>query len=137
VVDVRAGKLRDFQGNYDEYLRRLDQEASGTPASGAEPDATAPRESHQNSRERRRAAERAAKQLARLEAEIGEREQALEALRWRAADPAVYRDGEQMRAVEADRAAQQTALDALYRAWAEQAEEVETGAEPAPTAERA
>ena len=137
VVDVRAGKLRDFSGNYDEYLRRLEAEAQPDPAAGADPGAATPRESHQNSRERRRAAERAAKQLARLEAAIAEREQALEALRWRAADPAVYRDGEQMRALEADRAAQQAALDALYRDWAALAEEAEASAEAAPAAEGA
>jgi ATP-binding cassette subfamily F protein 3 len=135
VVEVRAGKLRDFYGNYDEYLRRLEAEAKPS-ADGAEPGAAPTRESHQNSRERRRAAERAAKQLAKLEAEIAEREQALEALRWRAADPAVYRDGDQMRALEADRVAQQAALDALYRDWTARAEEAEADSDAAPAVDR-
>jgi ATP-binding cassette subfamily F protein 3 len=137
VVDVRAGRLRDFHGNYDAYLQRLEQEAQPVEAADAATGAATPRESHQNSRERRRAAERAAKQLARIEAEIGEREKSLEALRWRAADPAVYRDGEQMRALEADRVAEQAVLDALYREWTAQAEEAEANDEPAPAAGRA
>jgi hypothetical protein len=70
--------------------------------------------------------------LARIEAEIGEREKAIEALRWRGGDPAVYRDGEQMRALEAERVAEQAALDALYRQWTEQAEQAEAFAEPSP-----
>jgi ATP-binding cassette subfamily F protein 3 len=135
VVEVRAGRLRDFHGNYDDYLRRLEAEHSSETRAlkgdaGAAP--ALPRESRQDSRERRRAAERAAKQLARIEAEITEREQAIEALRWRVADPAVYRDGEQMRALESERVAQQAALDALYRDWTAQAEHAEafTGAQP-------
>ena len=132
VVEVRAGRLRDFHGNYDDYLRRIAaEEQAQSPALKAD-SAAAPvaRESHQLSRERRRAAERAAKQLARIEAEIGEREKAIEALRWRGGDPAVYRDGEQMRALEAERVAEQAALDALYRQWTEQAEHAESFAEP-------
>ena len=58
-------------------------------------------------------------------------------MRWRVADPAVYRDGEQMRALEAERVAQQAALDALYREWTAQAEHAEAFAEAQPAAERA
>ncbi len=132
VVEVRAGRLRDFHGNYDDYLRRLAAEEQPNPPAemGAAATSVPARESHQLSRERRRAAERAAKQLARIEAEIAVREQAIEALRWRSGDPAVYRDGEQMRALEAERTAAQTALDTLYREWTEQAELNESFAEP-------
>jgi len=140
VVEVRSGRLRDFHGNYDDYLRRLaeeEQQQSPAPKTGAAATSVPARESHQLSRERRRAAERAAKQLARIEAEISEREQAIEALRWRAADPVVYRDGEQMRALEVERAAQQAALDALYREWTAQAEHAEAFAEAQPVEESA
>ncbi len=140
VVEVRSGRLRDFHGNYDDYLRRLaaEQGAPNPSSKGtAEPSSALPRESHQLSRERRRAAERAAKQLARIEAEITEREQSIEALRWRVADPAVYRDGGRMRELEAERVAQQEALDALYRAWTEQAEYAEAFTEAQPVGERA
>jgi ATP-binding cassette subfamily F protein 3 len=139
VVEVRSGRLRDFHGNYDDYLRRLaaeEQAANPSLKGDADPASGPPRESHQLSRERRRAAERSAKQLVRIEAEITEREQAIEALRWRVADPAVYRDGEQMRALEAERVSQQAALDALYREWTAQAEHAEAFSEAQPVEER-
>src|SRR5690606_26383334 len=55
-------------------------------------------------KERRRAVEKATRELARLEARIAEREKALEELAWRLADPAVLRDGERARALDAERA---------------------------------
>jgi hypothetical protein len=42
-----------------------------------------------------------------------------------------------MRALEADRVAEQAVLDALYREWTAQAEEAEANDEPAPAAGRA
>jgi ATP-binding cassette subfamily F protein 3 len=129
VVEVRAGVLRDFPGNYDAYLQRLHTEPGGdgaSPQGGRSParsEATrglAPREpseARDRLRAERKAAERARRELARLEAEIAAREAELEALSFRLADPAVWQDAEQARRLTADREALQAALGALYPEW--------------------
>ena len=153
VVEVRAGRLREFLGNYDDYLRSLaGPVATATPASrgpGAVPGHGAPHAAlddgrpgqatadaptpaarpdaaqRQADRERRKAREKTAKKILALEADILAQESALEALGWKLSDPAVYKDGDQMRALEAERAAAKTAIDALYREWERLAAELE------------
>jgi ATP-binding cassette subfamily F protein 3 len=187
VVEVRAGQLREFHGNYDDYLAAMAREAApeapikeaargGTAhASGAagppaaeraarkraerarsEPQASevhqagrraepirtpahqqvhrkegleglpsAPpahskpssAEARQQQKARRREEEKATRQLARIEATIAEREKALEEMAWRLADPAVLRDGERARALDAERTALRAEVDALYAEW--------------------
>ncbi|MEB2343618.1 MAG: ABC-F family ATP-binding cassette domain-containing protein [Deltaproteobacteria bacterium] len=180
VVEVRQGQLREFSGNYDDYLRALDPTTAapevaaarsraqgGHPASAAaggggaarsEPKASAahqeapearhrhrkdafegrpsdppasprveggapvspppsPAEARRQARDRRRAEEKAARHLARLETRIGACEKTLEELAWRRADPAVLRDGERARALDAEHGALRAELDALYAEW--------------------
>ncbi|RIL07900.1 MAG: ABC transporter ATP-binding protein [Proteobacteria bacterium] len=131
IVDVRAGRVRDFRGNYDDSLRALEAEsaaraAAAEPRSASEP--AAPAKAHRLSRERRRAAERNARELGKVEAAIAEHERRLGAAEARLGDPDVYRDGERMREAEAERAALRSALDALYERWSELAEENEAAA---------
>jgi ATP-binding cassette subfamily F protein 3 len=125
VVEVRAGRLRSFPGNYDDYLAKLggpSATAAPLPGSGDRapretPAAARLREARQSEREARKARERAARRLDALEAEIAQHESALGALDVRLADPAIYRDGEQVRAIEADRATLRAALEAAYQEW--------------------
>jgi ATP-binding cassette subfamily F protein 3 len=124
VVEVRAGVLREFPGNYEDYLRRVHAEAGASPAGpqAGQSEATrgaASREPGEAGRLRaeRKAAERARRQLAKLEAEIAAREAELEALSFRLSDPGVWQDAEQARRLTADREALQTALGALYPEW--------------------
>ena len=63
--------------------------------------------------------------FARLETEITEGERKAEEIGLRLADPAVYRDGERVRSLEAERLANQQAIDALYRDWERIAAELE------------
>ena len=149
VIEVRAGRLRDFSGNYDAYLKQANpspdlrsraarnKAASGSEAlaSGAaagrgarsEPQAS---EAHKDllqlsipigrrpiSREQRKSVQKTQRALARAEQSILERESALEALVWRMADPAVHRDRERMRALEAERVALRSEVEALYKEW--------------------
>jgi ATP-binding cassette subfamily F protein 3 len=149
VVEVRAGVLREFPGNYDAYLQELDGGARAGPAAGpghggprAEPTPKrsdgAPGASagtggsrelriaaREQQKERERARARAKKRLSSLEEEILAKEKALEALNFRQSDPAVYRDGEQMRAIEAERGETRAAIDVLYRDWERIAAELE------------
>jgi ATP-binding cassette subfamily F protein 3 len=128
VVEVRAGVLREFPGNYDDYLQRI-HAAPGTDASpqaGRSParsEATRgvasrePSEARDRLRAERKAAERARRQLTKLETEIATREAELAALSFRLSDPNVWQDPEQARRLTTDREALQTALGALYPEW--------------------
>jgi ATP-binding cassette subfamily F protein 3 len=146
VVEVRAGRLREFHGNYDDYLRALagEEATAGAPARAdadagplapaAAPAATSA-ELRRAQKERRRAEEKAARELARLETRIAEREQAAEALAWRLGDPEVLRDGERARALDAERTALRAEIDALYaewEGWAAALEDVRPAPEDAP-----
>jgi len=132
VVEVRAGKLRSFRGSYDEYLAAIARE--GAPADGAarpEPQRSAPSlpdppaETHRSSRERRRQAERNARELAKIEAAVAEHEDTLAQTEAQMADPAIYRDGARMRALESERGTLRAELDALYERWSALAESEE------------
>ncbi len=119
VIEVRGGVLREFLGNYDDYLKR----SAGVAIAGAAvPSAAAPGGGdHIGERERgrvqRREAERARRRFGALETEIAKRESALEALTFRLADPAVWSDPEQARRLSADRDALRATLDGLYPEW--------------------
>jgi ATP-binding cassette subfamily F protein 3 len=79
----------------------------------------------QAERLRRKARDKTAKQIAAIEADILVRESAMEALRWKLGDPEVYRNGDKVRALEAERSAAKEAIDLLYREWERLAAELE------------
>jgi ATP-binding cassette subfamily F protein 3 len=119
VIEVRGGVLREFLGNYDDYLRRVSGTTPSTPSgAGAETSAPSDRQAErERGRAQRRDAERARRRFGALETEIAERETALEALTFRLADPALWSDPEQARRLSADRDALRATLDALYPEW--------------------
>jgi len=78
-------------------------------------------------RERTRRLERARKRLANIEKEITSLEEELEALAWKLGDPEVYRDGEAVRALEAERSVLRESIDARYGEWERRAAELEEG----------
>jgi ATP-binding cassette subfamily F protein 3 len=158
VVEVHSGELTEYLGDYDNYLRRKAEieaapgpdalaagGASGASAAASTDDGTtrarpqhlaagqqSAKQERQRQRERRKARDRTAKQIARLEDEIHEREQEIEALTWRVADPEVYRSQDRLQALTAQKAELQSAVDARYRDWeslAEELESLEEGAE--------
>jgi ATP-binding cassette subfamily F protein 3 len=145
VIEVTSGPLREFLGNYGDYRARLALEAGrgaaapGKPAQderaaapGRAPAAAPQREARERQRDERRARERLSRKLATLEGEILEREKAVEALAWRLGDPELWRDPEQTRALEADRARLQAEIAAAYEEWERLAAEVEALAEAQP-----
>jgi ATP-binding cassette subfamily F protein 3 len=131
VVEVRAGVLREFPGNYDDYLQRLQAEAGdgASPRAGRSPARSEAPSREPSGGERlraeRKAAERARRQLQKLEAEIATREAELAALDFRLADSSVWADPEQARRLSADREALQTTLRTLYPEWERLALEAE------------
>jgi ATP-binding cassette subfamily F protein 3 len=128
VVEVRAGRLREFVGNYDTYLTSVaEAPAVADAAAEPEPRPLPERDARRLRKARLRIEERAAKRLAQTEERILEREKVLEELAWRMADPAVCRDGERMRVLEAERAALRAEIEALYLEWEGFAAELEDG----------
>jgi ATP-binding cassette subfamily F protein 3 len=125
VVEVRAGVLREFSGNYDAYLEQLQarpdadrasQQAGRRPARSEALGSREPSEVNDR-RAARKEASRARRELEKLEAEIAAREAELEALSFRLADPAVWSDPAQARRLGADREALKAALAGLYPEW--------------------
>ncbi len=133
VVEVRYGVLSDHPGDYDHYLWRIAQQ--GEPAAGAGPAQAMPGEAPLSKQERIEARERdkqrerderrARKRLARVESDIARLEEEVEHLGWKLADPEVFRDGEQVRSIEAERSALRERIDALYKDWEAVAGEIE------------
>jgi ATP-binding cassette subfamily F protein 3 len=134
VIEVTAGRLREFLGNYEDYRARLALEAERAAAPVAEaparrgspaPEPKPARDDRQRRREASRARERLARKVEALEAGIQEREKAVEALAWRLGDPELWRDPEQTRALEADRARLQEEIAAAYADWERAAAELD------------
>ena len=132
LVEVRDGVLRDHAGNYDDFERaaagRAPATAAATPSARASA-APAPKQDRIAARaqvkQRSRDQQRARKRLAAVEAEIAQHEGALEQLGWRLGDPALHRDGDAVRALEAERIELRGKIEVLYREWERLAAEVE------------
>jgi ATP-binding cassette subfamily F protein 3 len=132
VVDVRAGELRSFSGNYSDYERGLSRGQADPAAAdqAAEPAAQkSEKELRIEARERARAEARrqasATRRLAGVEEEILGLEERLEELTRQLAEPEVYRDADMLRAIEADRSEVRARIAALYQTWERAAEEAE------------
>ena len=152
VVEVDRGQLREYPGNYDDYLRKkttfkqrgpaatkLEQlqvparRAAPKPAAQAVAQPTAPLSKQERiaardrARERTRRHKRATKRLAAVEEEIRVREQRLEGISWRLGDPDIHRNPDAIREVETERDEIRSRVDELYREWERLAAEVEAG----------
>jgi ATP-binding cassette subfamily F protein 3 len=132
VVEVRAGSLIEYIGNYDDYARGRTPPADATSAP-EQPDAKRARmAAREDAKRRQREVGRTRKRLAAVEERIADLEEQLETLGWRLADPALHRDGDAVRALESERGEARAALDGLYAEWERLATELETAeAEPA------
>jgi len=150
VVEVRAGELREFLGNYDAYQRasaeavtpgrgavsghgapHAVETAPSGPVTRARQEVEVPRPkpegapARQAQRLRRKARDKTAKRIEAIESAILVRENALESLSWKLGDPEVYKNGDKVRALEAERSAAKDAIDLLYREWERLAAELE------------
>jgi ATP-binding cassette subfamily F protein 3 len=130
VVEVRAGALASYPGNYSDYQRAAERGAEpaahgdAAPADpvGAKRDRIAVRE---REKERARRLERARKRLAALEEDILADEERFEDLTRALAEPDVYSDGDFVRATLAERDEVRAAIDARYADWEAIAAEIE------------
>jgi ATP-binding cassette subfamily F protein 3 len=135
VIEVRDGVLGDHTGNYDDFERSTRAVAAPEVAAQPEPEPAAPASKQERIAQRERGKEdakrlaRTRKRLAAVEAEIAQNESALEQLTWRLADPAVHRDGDAMRALDAERGELRGRVEALYLEWERLAAEIEAAQE--------
>ncbi len=152
VVEVDHGQLREYPGNYDDYLRKKKSSTQRRPAAAkleapplpdrrpaAQPRAQpAPHPTaklskqeriaaRERDRERTRRQTRATKRLAAVEEEIRVDEQRLEEISWRLGDPDIHRNPDAIREVESERGEIKGRIDKLYREWERLAAEVEAG----------
>jgi ATP-binding cassette subfamily F protein 3 len=142
VVEVVRGQLREYPGNYDDYLRKkttpTQREPAPTklqppqlPARRTAPPPGAPLSKQERiaarkrDRERTQRHKRVTKQLAAIEEEIHAREGRLEEISWRLGDPDMHRNPDAIREVETERDETRRRVDELYREWERLAAEVE------------
>jgi ATP-binding cassette subfamily F protein 3 len=130
VVEVRAGALQSYPGNYSEFLRSSQRGLDPQPIAeqlAVAPDGKAERiAAREREKERTRRLERARKRLAALEEDIlADEERTLELTR-QLAEPDVYSDGDFVRATLAERDEVRAAIDARYAEWEAIAAEIES-----------
>ena len=140
VIEVKAGAFREYAGGYDDYLHKITAKsaaprsrAKATPAASAAdtPEAPAPKtpvatkEGRRADRERRKDRDRLRRKLEKLEAQIAEREAAVEHLGHRLGDPEIWKDAEQAQALEAERTELRAEIETHYAEWERLAAELE------------
>ena len=123
VVEMTADGVREYLGNYDDYLEKKRREAAG------EEDVAAPTltrtELEKNKRRERQARESQKareNRVAALEAQIARTEEQIASLEAQMADPATYQSPDKAAEVARAHRDAQAALDALYEEWSEAAE---------------
>ena len=123
VVEMTADGVREYLGNYDDYLEKKRREAAG------EEDVAAPtltRTEQEKNKRRERQARESQKarenRVAALEAQIARTEEQIASLESQMADPATYQSPDKAAEVARAHCDAQAALDALYEEWSEAAE---------------
>ena len=123
VVEMTADGVREYLGNYDDYLEKKRREAAG------EDDVAAPtltRTEQEKNKRRERQARESQKarenRVAALEAQIARTEEQIASLEAQMADPATYQSPDKAAEVARAHCDAQAALDALYEEWSEAAE---------------
>jgi len=135
VIEIEAGQLFEFPGNYDAYLERITQRDQAEPGHKPElsalrqtapisspsepPGSNSSRNEHIAKKAEKRKREKAARDLAKLEAEIAQVEASIQAIEAQLADPEVYRDVPRFRRLEREHTEKASALDRLLHAWEE------------------
>ena len=123
VVEMTADGVREYLGNYDDYLEKKRREAAG------EEDVAAPtltRTEQEKNKRRERQARESQKarenRVAALEAQIARTEEQIASLEAQMADPVTYQSPDKAAEVARAHCDAQAALDALYEEWSEAAE---------------
>ncbi|MGY8805795.1 MAG: ATP-binding cassette domain-containing protein, partial [bacterium] len=136
VVEVNHGVLDEYIGNYDDFLqkktalekRRVEATKPEKPKAAAAPGqakaqakaAPRPKLSKQDraeQRERKKAHDKAQRQIGRIEEKIQEHEKTLESLGWKQSDPGISSDAAKLQELASERTAVQELISDLYADW--------------------
>ena len=118
VIEMRPDGVREYLGNYDDYVEKKRLEAAG-----AQEDATGGKTRTQLDKERRRerlkqeSARQLRQKLKQAEQAIADAEAQIAQLEARMADPETYRDADAAQSVAKQHRETQAALDGLYEDW--------------------
>ena len=125
VIEMHPDGVREYLGNYDDYLEKKRLEASGA-AEEALSGKTRTQLDKEKRRERMRteSAKTLKANLAKAEKAIAETEQKIAALEAQMADPETYKSPDAAQAVAREHKQAQEDLDALYESWEELSEAV-------------
>ena len=119
VIEMRPDGVREYLGNYDDYLAKKRLEAAGEDALAA---SGKTRTQLDKERRRERLKQESAKQLKRQLAEaeraIADAEARIAGMEARMGDPEIYRDPAAAQALAREHREAKEALDALYEDWA-------------------
>ena len=119
VIEMRPDGVREYLGNYDDYLAKKRLEAAGEDALAA---SGKTRTQLDKERRRERLKQESAKQLKRQLAEaeraIADAEARIAGMEARMGDPEIYRDPSAAQALAREHREAKEALDALYEDWA-------------------
>ena len=123
VIEMRPDGVKEYLGNYDDYLEKKRREEAGmedTLADGmTKTQLDKQRRKERLMRESKKALE---KQLEAAEKRIADAEDEIANLEARMADPALYQNPEEARQVAQRHAELQAGMDALYEDWEELSE---------------
>ena len=125
VIEMHPDGVREYLGNYDDYLEKKRLEASG-----ATEEALSGKTRTQLDKEKRRermrteSAKTLKANLAKTEKAIAETEQKIAALEAQMADPETYKSPDAAQSVAREHKQAQDDLDALYESWEELSEAV-------------
>ena len=124
VVEMTPQGVREFIGNYDDYLERKRLEAAGEalPGSGAARTRTELDREKRKARLARESVKSLRAHVSDLEAQIARTEEEIASLEAQMADPEVYQSPERSAETAHGHAAAQQALEQLYEEWTEAAE---------------
>ena len=119
IIEMRPDGVKEYLGNYDDYLEKKRREEAGLEDAAASSGMTKTQLDKQRRRERllREGKKALEKQLEAAEARIADAEKEIQDLETRMADPELYQRPDEARETARRHAELQAGMDALYEEW--------------------
>jgi len=121
IIDVSNGRLKEYPGNYEDYLEKKAMETPRPPIKRNKSVKSRQKEATLEERSRRKAAERDKKRKLRhledLEKKIQDIEARLQELEIKMADPSIYGEGEKAKELATEHKKLSSELKILYEEW--------------------
>jgi len=121
VVEMTAEGVREYLGNYDDYLEKKRREEAGEDPAAPTRTRTEIEKDKRRERQARESVKALKQRVADLEAQISRTEEEISALEAKMADPEVYQNPETAAQVARDHREAQALLEKLYDEWTEAA----------------